>query len=106
MLGVLLVAAFLLLFYDGEYKRMKHEKMEHMEDSSHAGESLATYHPPSSSSYSASGTSSQAADDSSLVRVTDNTDNSLNQSMANNSTSMNFWVRHDVISPPNMTLTD
>lgn len=88
MLGVLLIAGVLLLFYDGEYKRMKHEKMEHLDEESNNG-----YHPPLISS-SSTGLESQAMEDSSLVRITDSADNSLQHetSLAKASTSMNFWV--------------
>jgi hypothetical protein len=48
ILGVLIIAAVLLLFYNGEYKRLKHEKLENLSgnsfilDSSQNGESLLT----------------------------------------------------------------
>jgi hypothetical protein len=65
ILGVLIVAAILLLFYNGEYKRLKHEKLEHLSENSFIlgsstenGESLldavdsATTHHPFSSTAS------------------------------------------------------
>lgn len=83
ILGVLLVAGVLLMFYDGEYRRMKHEKTEPVEESEVQGliENEA-YTPPSH----------QLPDDSSLVRVTDGSqDNStMTNSLANN--SANIWV--------------
>lgn len=87
---MLILAGVLLLFYDGEYRRLKHEKMEHMDDTERQ-QLNGNYEPPEGT-YNPN--HSALPDDSNLVRVTDNShDNSAIASYATNST--NIWVRDE-----------
>jgi hypothetical protein len=97
----LIVAAVLLLFYKGEYKRMKHEKMEELEDhddnekQSFIGTGAVKntrYEPPANPMIFSPGHASTLPDDSNMVRVTDNSiqETSVTEGSTNNN-SMNAW---------------